>query len=197
MFLYNLLRPFAILLFKILFHLKVKGREFLPKEGSFILASNHLSNLDPIVLGAVIPLRLNFMAKEELFSNPLFSLLIRIFGAFPIKRNSPDLSALKEAMRRLRKGICLVIFPQGTRTAEDLKVEPGIGFLATKTKSPVVPVYIKGTDRILPKGERKIHRGEISVRFGNSIILKEKGEKESYLEIAKKIMDEIGHLACI
>lgn len=196
MFLYNLLRIFAISIFKLLFHLEVKGREFLPKEGGFILASNHLSNLDPIVLGAVTPRRLNFMAKEELFLNPLFGLLIRILGAFPIKRNSPDLSALREAMKRLRRGACLVIFPQGRRSPEDLKGEPGIGFLTIKTKSPVVPVYIKGTDRILPKGKRKISMGEIKVRFGSPIILKEKGG-ESYSDISKNIMDKIGRLACV
>jgi len=196
-FLYNLLRFFSILIFKTLFHLKVKGRESLPKRGGFILASNHLSNLDPIVLGVVTPRRLNFMAKEELFCiNPLFGFLIHIFGAFPVKRNSPDLSAIKEAIKRLKRGACLVIFPQGTRAPADSKVEPGIGFLATKTKSPVVPVYIRGTDKILPKGEKKLHLGKIAVRFGNPIILKEKGG-ESYLEISKKIMDEIGHLQCV
>jgi 1-acyl-sn-glycerol-3-phosphate acyltransferase len=193
--LYNLLRPFAILIFKFFFHLKVYGRQFLPKEGGFILASNHLSNLDPVLLGVAVPRRLNFMAKEELFINPIFGLLIRILGAFPIKRNSPDLSALREAMKRLKKGGCVVIFPQGTRSPGDLKVEPGIGFLAIKTELPVIPVYIEGTDKILPKGERRISKGKITITFGSPVILKEKGGK-SYLEISKDIMEEIGRLAC-
>lgn len=194
--LYDFLRPFASTIFKILFHLEVKGKQFLPKKGGFILASNHASNLDPVVLGVATPKRLSFMAKEELFLNPLFGFIIHILGAFPVKRGSPDLSAIKEAIRRLEREDCLVIFPQGRRSSENLEASAGVGFLAIKTKVPVIPVYIKGTDKILPKGKKTVSIGKIKVKFGNPIILKEKGGK-SYQDIAEQIMVDIGRLACV
>lgn len=191
--LYTILRPFAILLLKIVFRIKVFGKKNIPQKGGFILASNHKSYLDPVVLGVASSRKLNFMARNDLFCNPLFSWIISTLGAFPVKRDSADLSALKEAIKRLHKGNVLTMFPEGTRGfgGEIGQAHAGIGFLAAKLNVPVIPAFIKGTDVALPKGTKFIRPSEITVYFGKQIHI----EKElSYQKIADKVMEKIEEL---
>ncbi|MCM8800560.1 MAG: 1-acyl-sn-glycerol-3-phosphate acyltransferase [Candidatus Omnitrophica bacterium] len=192
--LYSFLKPIAVFLFKLLFRLEIYGKDYIPKEGGFILASNHVSYLDPIVLGVACSRRLNFMAKEELFENPVFSRFISLLGAFPVKRDSADLSAIKEAMRRLKKGMVLVLFPEGSRRFDGYKLKPysGIGFLSAKLNVPVVPVFIHGTDRALPKNAKFIRLTKISLHFGKKISF---GKDMPYPEIARIVMERINQLA--
>jgi len=184
------------LILKLFFRFQVKGREYIPKKGGFILASNHISYLDPLVLGVACPRQLNFMAKEDLFKNPLFSWLISRVGSFPVKRESADISALKEAMQRLRDGKALLLFPEGRRSEADaVTPQPhgGIGFLATKANVAVVPALIKGTEKALPKSSRFIRPAKISVYFERQIPI-EKGA--SYQSIAQSVMTKIRQLSC-
>lgn len=192
---YAMLKSIIFLIFKFFFQIKIYGQDNLPKKGGFILASNHLSYLDPLVLGVACPRQLNFMARHDLFRNPFFSWLITSVNAFAVKRNSPDLSALKEAMARLRQGKAVVLFPEGSRQVEGLSpdAQPGIGFLVIKTAVPVIPVLISGTRKILPKGARLIRPGKISVHFGKQISLE---RSMPYQDIAKAIMENIRHLSC-
>lgn len=158
------------------------------------MAGNHTSYLDPVVLGVACPRRLDFMAKEELFRNPLFSGLLSRVGAFPVKRNSADLSALKEAMRRLKQGNGLALFPEGSRRFDGLSSEPhaGIGFLTAKLNVPVIPAFIRGTDLALPKGAKFIRRPvRICVYFGKEICIE---KNSAYQDIAKSIMTNIRQL---
>lgn len=182
-------------MFKVLFRFRVKGREHIPRKGAFILASNHVSYLDPIALGVACPRKLNFMAKQELFVNPWFSKLMSAVCAFPIKRDSADLFALKEAMRRLKSGKALVLFPEGSRRFDGTSAEPqaGIGFLAAKLNVPVVPAWIKGTAVALPKGAKSIKPVKVSVYFGKQIFIE---RRMPYQEIAKTVMENIRHLSC-
>ncbi|MCM8762932.1 MAG: 1-acyl-sn-glycerol-3-phosphate acyltransferase [Candidatus Omnitrophica bacterium] len=188
--LYRILRLICVLIFKIFFRIKVSGRNNIPKKGGFILASNHLSFLDPVVLGVAAVRQLNFFARHDLFKNPFFSWLISSLGAFPVVRDTADKSALKEALRRLQDGKALVVFPAGTRGG--LEPQPGIGFLATKAEVPVIPAFIQGTEKALPKGTTSIKFTPLAVRFGEPILI-DKGK--SYEEIAKKIMIGINQLA--
>lgn len=193
--LYNILRLLAILILKLFFSIETKGREFIPRKDGFILASNHVSYLDPIVLGAACPRKLNFMARHDLFFNPLFSWLLSTLGTFPVKRNSADLSALKEAMRRLKDGRALVLFPEGTRRVNSASgvAQPGIGFLAAKVKVPVIPVFIRGTERALPKGAKLIRPNKILVYFGKQIFIE---RRLPYQDIAQEIIEDIRRLSC-
>lgn len=192
--LYWFLRFISFLLFKTFFQLEVKGREHIPKSGGFILASNHVSYLDPIAVGVASPRKLNYMARHDLFSNLFFARLLYSVGAFPVKRESADLSALKEAMRRLRNGGALVIFPEGSRRFNwtPAEPEPGIGFLAHKLNVPVVPAFVKGTEIALPKRAKFLKPAKISVHFGKQILI-ERGVP--YRDIAELIMGNIRHLA--
>ena len=137
------------------------------------------------------------LTKDNLFYNPLSSWVLKNVGAFPVRRNSPDFSALRQAMARLKKGNALVIFPEGSRQRKSFTgtVQPGIGFLVTKSNLPVIPSFVKGTDLALPKGSRFIRPKKISVHFGQEIAI-ERSKSHNYQDIANKIMYDIGHLAC-
>jgi len=113
---YSLLRRVAIVIFKIFFTIKIEGKDNIPRQGGMIFASNHLSYLDPIVLGLLIPRRMNFIAKEELFENFFFRLLIAKLGAFPVKREKVDRTTYQKILDLLKKGEILVFFPEGTRS---------------------------------------------------------------------------------
>lgn len=195
--LYWILRSICVLLCKIFFRVKVYGRRNIPKNGGFILASNHLSHLDPVVLGVVCPRRLNFMARHDLFLHRFFGGLISRLGAFPVKRNTADRWALKEAMKRLNRGGGLVLFPEGARQAgmnnQASVPQGGIGFLAAKVNVPVIPAYIKGTQTALPKGAKCIKPGRVSVYFGEKIYIE---RRLPYHEIASTIMANITQLSC-
>src|SRR3989338_365801 len=106
-----------VIVSKLIFPIKVKGREYIPAQNSFILASNHLSNLDPMILGLASRRRLSYIAKESLFKNKIFGVILHQVGAFPIKREAADFRAIRETLRRLKKGSPIVIFPEGTRKA--------------------------------------------------------------------------------
>jgi len=193
--LYNVIRFLAIIILKVFFCFQIKGAEHIPKKGAFILAANHRSYLDPIALGAASPRKLNFMAKHSLFCIPIFSWLIYAVGAFPIKRNSLDLKGLKEAMRRIKNGNALLLFPEGRRRFNNISDAPqgGVGFLATKLNVPVIPAFIMGTERVWPAGAKFIRFAKISVCFGKQISIE---RRVPYQDIAQQIMENIRHLSC-
>lgn len=197
--LYNFSKTISFLILKFFFHLRITGKENLPQKGGFILASNHVSYLDPVVLGAACPRQLNYMARDDLFYHPWFSRLISSLGAFELKRDSADISALKEAMKRLHQGKGLLLFPEGTRLSADrsgsdfIKVHAGVGFLAAKLQVPVVPAFIKGTEIALPKGAKFIKLAKISVFFGKQILIE---RRMPYQDIAREIMSQVRHLSC-
>jgi|YelNatPaOPRAMG01_1025707.scaffolds.fasta_scaffold20575_5 1-acyl-sn-glycerol-3-phosphate acyltransferase len=191
--LYYLLKPIALFLCKIFFRIEVKGKENIPKKGGFILASNHLSNLDPVILGVACPRKLNFMAKDELFKIPIFSNFIRCLGAFPVKRETVSHSTFKEVFKRLKQQKPIVIFPEGTRNPKGERIIPkaGIGFIIKYVSVPVVPAYIQGTDEALGPHAKFIKPVKISVYFGKQIIIDDRNLSNNYIEIATRIMDSI------
>ncbi|MFA6350503.1 MAG: lysophospholipid acyltransferase family protein [Candidatus Omnitrophota bacterium] len=187
--LYSLVRLTAYVLFKIFFRLEIKGVNNIPKTGGFILASNHASYLDPISLAAGTRRQLNFMARHDLFKGR-FGKFISAVGAFQVKRGKPDLSAIKEAIRRVENGGGLLLFPEGERKfdSDSGEPQPGIGFLASKLEVPVIPAYVSGTDLAWPKGAKSIKFTKIKVMFGPQIIIK---RGLPYQDIAMLIMDRI------
>jgi 1-acyl-sn-glycerol-3-phosphate acyltransferase len=171
----------------------VYGRENIPRYGGFILASNHASYLDPIVLGVVSPRKMNFMAKEELFYQKWFARFLTALGVFPVKRGSADLSAIKEAMRRIREGKGLVLFPEGSRRFDNNsgQLYRGIGFLALKVNAPIVPAFIRGSNLALPRKAKFIRLHSISVSFGSQF---QAQSKMPYEEVARLTIDKIKSL---
>ncbi|MEA1965482.1 MAG: lysophospholipid acyltransferase family protein [Candidatus Aerophobetes bacterium] len=176
---YSLLWKLAFIIFKAFFGIKIQGEENIPSVGGVILASNHLSYLDPIVIALLTRRKINFMAKEELFKNSLFSFLIGSLGAFPLKRGGFDGAAYKKALYILREGKVLVLFPEGTRRqkkGEISSLQKGAARIALSAGVPLVPIAIQGTDKVLPRGKKMVRRAKINVRIGELF----PGEKLSY-----------------
>ncbi|MEA1961952.1 MAG: lysophospholipid acyltransferase family protein [Bacillota bacterium] len=134
--------------------LSSEGIENLPAEGPVIIAANHVSNWDPIVVGLMINRPVHFMGKAELFNNQLLGTLLLKLNAFPVKRGAADRKAIRTALERLQQGNVLGIFPEGARnkTGEDLKPQLGVAMLALKSGAPIVPVACVGTDCRFPFG---------------------------------------------
>lgn len=180
----------------VFFPIKVYGVDNLPREGAFILASNHISNLDPIILGVMIRKRRpSFIAKDSLFSNFFTNWYMHSLGALPAKRNQRDIGVLREALKRLNKGEILILFPEGTRNTkgEIHDAQSGVGFLAAKSEVPVFPAFIEGSHKVLPKGALLPKRSHISVYLGKQIPIE---RSMPYQDIANCIMESVRHLSC-
>lgn len=195
--LYRISRFILFVLLKSFFRFKIEGRGNIPGKGGFILVCNHESYLDPAVLGVGCRRTVSFMARDTLFNNHLLGYWMRLVNVIPVKRGIADFSAIKSALRIVRKGKGLAIFPEGTRRTPDkafINPEPGAGFLADRGNVPVIPAFIFGTREALPKGvNKKVHFGKtILVRFGKEIHI-ERGKP--YHEISEMIMASIKELS--
>ena len=173
---------------------KVVGAENIPKEGAFILAANHVSNWDPPFLGTFIDREVNYMGKEELFKNPVMAWVCRALHVFPVKRGAADKTAIKTAIKILKDGKCLGIFPEGTRskTGKLGKAEPGVSLIAAMTKSTIIPAAIVDTEKIFSK-EKFFPR--LAVVYGKP--MKFSGstkDKEALANFAQEIMNEVAKL---
>lgn len=128
---------------------EVVGRENVPPMGPLIVVANHQSNFDPSLLGASLPRRPWFLAKETMFLNPVVNWFLRSYGAFPLNREGADVRAYRWALSKLEQGEVLVIFPEGTRSPGGLKkAMPGVVRLALRSQAPLLPVGITGTERL-------------------------------------------------
>lgn len=135
-------------LVRFLFNVEVTGAEQFPEEGPVIVYSNHKNNWDPFIIASHVNRPVHFMAKVELFKNPIIGFLLRQINAFPVKRGTADRKAIKNAFKVLEEKSVLGIFPEGTRNSSGylLEPEPGIALLTVKNKDAMlVPAAIKGS----------------------------------------------------
>lgn len=149
----------------------VEGMENVPSEGPLIVASTHRSYLDPIILGAFIPRVLYFMAKSELFEKRPIAAFIAAFGAFPVNRESVRGSTFRTSIKLLRSGGAIVVFPEGgiVDSLGDQGFKAGAGTLATMTGSPVLPVYLAGTNTLFSWPEILSDSPWMSIHVGKPI----------------------------
>jgi len=180
----------SFVLLKIFFKLQVKGKEVFPYEQPFILAANHISHIDTVVIGVGCPRRLHYLAKEELFKNKLFGLYLKKLNVIPLKRSRTDFRALRLALMILREKP-LAIFPQGTRADSYDSFKAGAGFLYKKTEVPIIAAKVCGTDIVLPRNAKFFKAGKIKVIFERVANIK---QDDSYEEITAKIIAKIKSL---
>ena len=170
-------------IFKIWLRWEVSGRENIPEDGPVVIAANHLSLLDPPVLGAAATRKVHFMAKSELFKPAWFGALIRKLGAFPVRRGAMDRDAIKKGLTILKENKVLAVFPEGTRskTGELGRAGGGAFMMAVKRKAKIVPAYIYGTDL-------KRHPGwpKVRVIFGKPM------EYDPDMGTGRESLDELG-----
>jgi 1-acyl-sn-glycerol-3-phosphate acyltransferase len=130
------------------FRMRVQGSEHLPPSGPVILAANHRSNMDPVLLGAAVKRPVAYMAKVELFVWPL-GWILRLIGQFPVQRGGIDREALRQTSAVLARGGVLGLFPEGTRGDGSFSsVHPGLAYIVLRERCPVVPVALYGTERV-------------------------------------------------
>lgn len=193
---YDITKFLFFLFLKIFFSLQMHGRENIPRDGAFIIASNHASYLDPFAAGIGCRQRINFMAKEELFKNRFLGWYLGKLHVFPLKRDTGDTKALKEAFRRLRKAEGLMIFPEGTRS-EDGQIKEGklgISILSHMAKAPVIPCYIGGSFNIWPSNGPFSLKGKLNIYYGKPLeplAVGENTKKADYYNFAQKVMSSI------
>ncbi|MBI3596211.1 MAG: 1-acyl-sn-glycerol-3-phosphate acyltransferase [Nitrospirae bacterium] len=195
--LYAISRALVKILGRLLLRLRVIGAEHIPKTGPALIAANHVSYLDIPLLGVMIDRPLHFMGKASLFRGRWVGWLYRKLNGFPIKKGARSRVGLMEAVHRLKQGHCVVMYPEGGRSVSGRLQHPmpGIGMIVAMSGAKVIPVYVAGTDKVLPVGAWMIRIHPVTVLIGEPLdfteqVRKENG-KELYLQISRTVMEQI------
>ncbi|MBQ4485458.1 MAG: 1-acyl-sn-glycerol-3-phosphate acyltransferase [Oscillospiraceae bacterium] len=180
--------------YKVWYDFSIEGEENIPPEEGVIIASNHRTYADPVILTMKMKKPVTYMAKEELFRNKLFGAFITALGAFPVKRGAGDMQVIEQCVERLREGKNFVIFPEGTRqkTNKVGRLKTGIAVIAAKSGATVLP---KG---IIVEGEKLHFRGKVKLRIGKPIPPEDlqvvEGDRHSINAAKAKIYDALKEL---
>ena len=201
---YSILKRIIVPIIK-LYIKEIHGLKNLPKKKGFVVAPNHASYADHLIISTIIlnhyNEKLHFLAKKEHFQDPFQKVWHKHVGAIPIDRESSGEEALKIAIQCLKKGKIIGIYPEGTRTLTGKlqRAKTGVARLALKAKVPVVPIGIIGTFEILPKGKNIPRFKRAIVNIGKPMFFNEYYGKENNKKVLRlvttKIMKEIAKLA--
>jgi 1-acyl-sn-glycerol-3-phosphate acyltransferase len=188
------------------FRWRVYHPERVPKTGPVILASNHMSFLDPPLVGAGLTRGINYMARKTLFRYPGIGALLRSWSAVPVDRDGGSAAGLKEILDRLKRGGAIIMFPEGTRSPDGQlqRGRAGIGLAIIKSNAPVIPVRVFGTFEAYGKGVTIPRPHRIQVKYGRPLLFaglraeaaqcSKDRLKEIYQQVADELMAEIAKL---
>jgi len=174
---------------------EVAGLEHVPRQGPLILASTHRSYLDPVILSAFLPRVLYDMAKRELFEQPVLRFLLRFFGAFPVDRDAARGSTFRTALRLLRMGGAVVVFPEGgivEKMGEEMKA--GVGTLASMSAAPVLPVYLAGSNTLFSWPEALSDSPWLVLRVAPPIFPPAHRGREAREEVTRRVLEALAGL---
>lgn len=179
---------FAKILMKVFlffcFRIKKTGVENIPKEGGAILAVNHTSNWDVLVVGTTFPRTMRYMAKAEMFKNRILGGLFKSLGAFPVHRGRGDIGAVKSAFEILNEQQVMLMFPEGKRVKKNIRTEAkaGVAMIASKAKVPVIPVHIIGDYKWM---------GKIVVVYGKPIEFSQYYDKKVTMDELQRLSNDV------
>ena len=196
---YYIVSFFARVMFREIFDGNVYGDNNVPRKGPCIIACNHLSFFDPPFIGGVITHRKVFsLARSTLFAGGFKNWLFHSINCIPLDRDSGDIAAIRMTLKLLGKGKCVMMYPEGTRSADGSlgKAHAGIGLLAHKSRVPIIPCRIFGTFEIMPKGKKFFDWNRCAnIVFGKPLMpdeyLLDGNSKEKYQITADLVMDNI------
>jgi 1-acyl-sn-glycerol-3-phosphate acyltransferase len=162
------------------FDYRAFGAHRVPPQGGVILASNHQSFLDPILVGLPLARHLRYAARDSLFRNRIAAAVLRTAGGVPVSRESFGTGDFRALVRLVEEGEALVLFPEGTRTRDGARGKPRRGFalVAERASAPVVPVLIDGAHEAWPRHRRLLRRHRLRVVYGEAIDPREAGSAE-------------------
>lgn len=181
-------------IYKLFYNFKIEGWENVPEKEGVIIASNHRSYADPVILTMPMKRPVTYMAKEELFHNKIFGAFIRFLGAFPVKRGAGDMQVIDDCVDILESGRNVVIFPEGTRSKENKvgRGKTGVALIAAKSGADVLPMGI------VFEGPKLHFRSKVTLKIGKLIKSEEldigDGSPKRLKLIKKRIMDSITEL---
>ncbi len=171
--LYAAIRGLAVLVTKVVWRVKVQGRERLPTVGPYVLAPVHRSYADFLIAGVAVPRRMRFMGKDTLWIKgpSWFGRFMGLLGAFPVDREHADRKALRTAEAAVGLGDPVVMFPEGRRKDGPVVEElyEGASWVACRQRVPIVPVAIGGSDRAWPNGAKMVRFAKVRVLIGEPI----------------------------
>ncbi len=184
-----ILTPIAIIIYRE----RAIGTANLPSSGPAIVAPNHFSNMDHFFAGAYVRRKMQFMAKSQLFGNPILNYIFRVGGVFPIRRGHHDDEAFKTAHAILDRGSCVLMYCEGgrSRTGKLGEAKPGVGRLALESGVPVVPVAIHGSHGV--RHWRKLRFPKVTVQYGEPITFDVVPDptREQQLEAAQRVFASV------
>jgi 1-acyl-sn-glycerol-3-phosphate acyltransferase len=166
--LYKISQFIARGLFRLYFRVRIEGKENIPKEGGYIIVANHISFLDPLLICTIVPRIIHYLTYAiYYYARPLHWFCKRVY-CIPIKKDGKDISGLKKALRLLKSGELIGIFPEGERsqTGQLQQPEPGVALIALRAKVPILPVGIRGAYEAFPRGAKFPKPQQITITFG-------------------------------
>lgn len=189
--LYSIIKVIFYPIFKLIYWFKVKNKPANLPDNNLIICANHKSNLDPIIVALSVDRPVNFMAKKELFKSKILSYILTKLHAFPVDRGNSDIEAIRTSMLKLKDGNLLGIFPEGTRIKNEAEIKrenfnDGIAMIATRSKSDILPIEIRGDYKLFGKLEI-IYKDIIKIEDFENI----KNKKEQYTKIVDEVYNKI------
>ncbi len=179
---------------------EVRGLENLP-NGGFLIASNHVSFIDPPLIGCVIPREMYFFARKTLLDNAVLKVILPYCNVIPVDRDGGgDVGAFKKVFSVLKQGHAMILFPEGTRSKDGRlgKAQGGAGLIACKTRVPIVPVRVFGTGDVLPRGSAIPARADLAVVFGKPLFPQDfdpgKDAPDRFREASRRFMEKIAEI---
>jgi len=179
--------------------LETHGVAHIPREGGVLLISNHVSFLDPVIIGSAANREIHFMARSTAFDIPGLGKLISVYNAYPVNRGAPDLGALRRTISLLQDGNVVLMFPEGTRSVDGTlgKARDGACFIAHRAGVPTIPVFHSGAERVLPRNSKRLRRSKLKVIFGEPLELTAEEfetRREMYQHMGNQMMEAIADL---